>query len=46
MLGDRVAVLRKGILLQCDAPEKLRQHPADDYVADLMRHEHLEADVE
>ena len=45
LLGDRVAVLREGILLQCDTPENLRQHPADDYVADLMRHEHLRTDV-
>lgn len=46
MLGDRVAVMRNGTLLQCDTPDKLRQQPADDYVADLMRHELLQRDVD
>jgi osmoprotectant transport system ATP-binding protein len=38
LLGDRVAVLRHGRLLQCAAPARLRQHPADDYVSGLLRH--------
>jgi len=35
-LGDRVAVLRAGTLLQCDTPHQLRQNPANEHVADLL----------
>jgi osmoprotectant transport system ATP-binding protein len=36
-LGDRVAVLRDGKLLQCDTPEQLHRSPADDYIAELLQ---------
>jgi multiple sugar transport system ATP-binding protein len=32
-LGDRVAVLRSGVLQQCDTPEVLFEHPANLFVA-------------
>ncbi len=32
-LGDRVAVLRKGVLQQCDTPQALFAHPANLFVA-------------
>jgi osmoprotectant transport system ATP-binding protein len=38
LLGDRVAVLRQGRLLQCDTPDRLHGAPADAYVALLLRH--------
>ncbi len=36
LLGDRIAVLREGRLLQVGPPEALLRHPADEYVAELM----------
>jgi osmoprotectant transport system ATP-binding protein len=36
LLGDRVAVMKGGRLLQCDAPAKLLRHPADGYVESLL----------
>jgi osmoprotectant transport system ATP-binding protein len=36
-LGDRVAVLRDGKLLQVGEPDTLRRSPADDYVRALLR---------
>ena len=35
-LGDRIAVLRAGSLVQCDAPEKLLDHPIDAFVAGFL----------
>jgi multiple sugar transport system ATP-binding protein len=35
-MGDRVAVLRGGSLLQCDQPDVLYQHPADLFVASFI----------
>jgi osmoprotectant transport system ATP-binding protein len=35
-LGDRVAVLRDGRFEQLASPEQLREHPATDYVTELM----------
>jgi multiple sugar transport system ATP-binding protein len=35
-LGDRVAVLHEGRILQVDAPEELRAHPADEFVAQFF----------
>jgi multiple sugar transport system ATP-binding protein len=32
-MGDRIAVLRDGVLLQCDAPRVLYEHPSNAYVA-------------
>ncbi|MEU4242128.1 glycine betaine/L-proline ABC transporter ATP-binding protein [Actinoplanes sp. NPDC026619] len=36
-LGDRIAVLRDGELVQVGTPEELVGDPADDYVADFVR---------
>jgi glycine betaine/proline transport system ATP-binding protein len=36
-LGDRIAVLRDGELIQVGTPEELVGAPADDYVADFVR---------
>ena len=36
-LGDRIAVLRDGVLVQLGTPEELVGAPADDYVADFVR---------
>ena len=36
-LGDRIAVLRDGALVQVGTPEDLVGAPADDYVADFVR---------
>jgi glycine betaine/proline transport system ATP-binding protein len=36
-LGDRIAVLRDGALIQVGTPEELVGAPADDYVADFVR---------
>ena len=35
-LGQRVAVLRDGVLQQCDTPQNLFQHPANLFVAAFM----------
>jgi multiple sugar transport system ATP-binding protein len=35
-MGDRVAVLRGGVLQQCDAPQVLYDHPANVFVAGFM----------
>ena len=35
-LGQRVAVMRDGVLQQCDTPQKLFQHPANLFVAAFM----------
>lgn len=37
-LGDRIAVLKQGRLLQVGLPDELLQHPADEYVQTLLRH--------
>jgi len=36
-LGDRIAVLSRGRLLQCDPPDRLRAQPANAAVAALLR---------
>ena len=35
-LGDRIAVMKEGRLLQIAAPDELRREPADDYVRSLL----------
>jgi osmoprotectant transport system ATP-binding protein len=35
-LGDRIAVMREGRLLQVAAPDELRREPADEYVRSLL----------
>ncbi|GFH40381.1 hypothetical protein Hs20B_07790 [Lactococcus insecticola] len=31
-LGDRIAVMQEGKLLQCASPDEIREHPANDFV--------------
>ncbi|MDA9461813.1 L-proline glycine betaine ABC transport system permease protein ProV [Enterococcus mundtii 3F] len=31
-LGDRIAVMKEGVLIQCDTPERLLMHPENDFV--------------
>ena|SRR6478609_1519957 len=45
LLGDRVAILRDGKLLQVGTPDELRQAPVDDYVRALARDEDLPGDT-
>jgi glycine betaine/proline transport system ATP-binding protein len=35
VLGDRIAVMRHGVLLQVGSAEELKNKPADDYVHEL-----------
>ena len=42
-LGDRVAVMNEGRLLQVRRPEELLSNPADDYVAELLGYLSIEA---
>ena len=35
-LGDRIAVMKDGRLLQTATPDELRREPADDYVRSLL----------
>ncbi|PIE31292.1 ABC transporter ATP-binding protein [candidate division KSB3 bacterium] len=36
-LGDRIAILKDGLLVQVGTPEDILSNPADDYVADFTR---------
>lgn len=36
-LGDRVAIMRDGAIVQIGTPEEIIAHPVDDYVADFTR---------
>jgi ABC-type proline/glycine betaine transport system ATPase subunit len=36
LLGDRIAVLKDGRLVQIGSPRELMLEPADDYVRELM----------
>jgi len=36
-LADRIAVMHEGRIVQCDTPLRLLNHPADDFVARLIR---------
>ena len=40
LLGDRVAVLKEGQLVQIGSPQELIQNPANDYVQSLIHHYH------
>lgn len=40
-LGDKVAVLRAGRLVQHDTPANILRAPADDFVTDLLGHDRL-----
>lgn len=35
-LGDRVAIMRDGKVIQVDTPENMMSHPADDYVREFI----------
>lgn len=35
-LGDKVAIMRDGRIIQTDTPENMTQNPADDYVRDFI----------
>ena len=35
-IGDRIAIMRDGIIVQIGTPEDIVMHPADDYVADFV----------
>ena len=37
-LGDRIAVMRAGEVLQIGSPPEIMRHPADDYVSRLVEH--------
>ncbi|WP_417599082.1 quaternary amine ABC transporter ATP-binding protein [Oceanospirillum sp.] len=37
-LGDRIAILKDGCLIQQGTPQQILQHPADDYVAAFVQH--------
>ncbi len=45
LLGDRIAVMRAGRLVQVGSPEELLRRPADDYVARLMDTPRRQADA-
>ena len=45
MLGDRIAVLNEGRLVQVGTPRELMTNPADDYVRDLMSTPRRQAQV-
>jgi osmoprotectant transport system ATP-binding protein len=40
-LGDNVAILRAGRLVQIDTPANILRHPADGFVSDLLGHDRL-----
>ena len=46
-LGDRIAIMRSGAIVQVGTPEEIVAHPADDYVrdftVDVPRHKVLSA---
>jgi glycine betaine/proline transport system ATP-binding protein len=35
-LGDRIAIMKDGAIVQIGTPEEILTHPADDYVADFL----------
>ncbi|MGB3383228.1 MAG: glycine betaine/L-proline ABC transporter ATP-binding protein [Marinomonas sp.] len=36
-IGDRIAIMKDGRLIQTGTPEEIVMHPADDYVADFVK---------
>lgn len=36
-LGDRIAIMRSGLLVQCGTPEEILYNPADQYVRDFVQ---------
>ena len=45
LLGDRIAVLHEGRLVQIGTPHELLTAPADDYVDELMRTPRRQAEI-
>ncbi|MCF7803115.1 MAG: ABC transporter ATP-binding protein [Candidatus Marinimicrobia bacterium] len=45
LMGDRIAVMRDGALIQIDTPGEMVNHPADEYVARLMETPKRQADA-
>ncbi len=37
-IGNRIAIMEGGRIVQCGTPQQIVQHPADDYVADFVQH--------
>jgi len=37
-LGNRIAIMEGGRIIQCGTPSEIYTHPADDYVADFVAH--------
>lgn len=42
-IADRIGVMHEGIIQQWDTPYNLHHHPADGFVSDFIRREHLHA---
>jgi len=36
-LGDRIAILKDGELIQCDRPQEILDNPADDYIKEFVK---------
>jgi len=36
-LGDRIAIMRDGIIVQVDTPDEIVAHPADEYVSEFVK---------
>ena len=36
-IGDRIAIMKDGVIVQIGTPEEILQHPADDYVTEFTR---------
>ena len=43
-LGDRIAVMKEGALIQCDTPEQLLMHPENDFVRSFFEESIQEKD--
>jgi len=40
LLGDRICVMKDGKIVQTDTPEAIKNHPANEFVAQFFQHEH------
>lgn len=43
-LGDRIAVMKEGALIQCDTPEQLLMHPKNDFIRSFFEETFQEKD--
>lgn len=41
-LGDRIAIMRSGELIQCTTPAEIAENPADQFVATFFKHQQTE----